>query len=97
RRFLRPEWSWNGVLDRGKAAQIGDDRVCVLRREVGEARIGHDRREPAAVRPDARGEGRYDLDLGPGAVTGLFVQHKLAPHEYGRPSNRKADIGAGQR
>src|SRR5208282_1075921 len=59
--LLRPERPGNGVLDQRKAPQIGDDRLGVVRRQMRETIVGHDRRELASVRPNAGGESGDDL------------------------------------
>jgi hypothetical protein len=57
----------------------------------------HDGSKPSSIRPNARGDSRDDLIIGPAAKAGFLVWRQIAPDDGPDAGNRESDIGTCQR
>src|SRR5271166_5075925 len=94
---LRPERSWNRILDRRKALQVGGDRLRVVRRQMGEVRPGHDREQLAAIRRHACGDGGDNLLGRPAAEARFLVRGQVAADENADAGDPESNLGARKR
>src|SRR5580692_9276503 len=95
--LLGPEGSRNRVLHRRKALQVGGDRLDVVRRQMGKVWPGHDRKQLAAIRHLALGDGGDNLLICPAAEARFLVGGQVAPDKNADARNPESDLGARKR
>ena len=81
----------------GRLLEIGDDRMGVVRRQVGKRLPGHDRGELAALRSGPGRNCSNDLIVGPFAQACPIVGGQVRAGEHAKPGDCETDLRAAER